>query len=112
MTMQRCTACGKAQYPPRELCSACLADAFEWHEADAGEVLAVTTLHHSHEPAFRPQLPLRIGLVRLEAGPTVVCFLADGCQLGTRVWITARADALLEATRADQPRAAAAAPSR
>ena len=37
-------------------------------------------------------LPLRVGLVRLDAGPTVVCFLTEGCDAGTRVRITARND--------------------
>ena len=46
-------------------------------DAEGGEVLAATALHHSHEAAFRDALPLRVGLVRLDAGPTVVCFLAD-----------------------------------
>jgi uncharacterized protein len=55
-------------------------------------VLAETMLHHSHEPAFNALLPIRVGLVRLDAGPTAVCFLDHGCAAGTRVRITARQD--------------------
>jgi uncharacterized OB-fold protein len=95
LALQRCTKCGSVQYPPRELCSSCLADQLEWRTTDAegGEVLASAALHHSHEAAFRGDLPLRVGLVRLDAGPTFVCFLAAGCDAGTRVGITARNDA-------------------
>jgi len=95
LALQYCTECGKAQYPPRELCGACLADALEWRVSDAvgGVALAGTTLHHSHEPAFRTWPPLRVGLVRLDAGPTAVCLLAPGCEAGTRVRVTAGVDA-------------------
>jgi uncharacterized OB-fold protein len=94
MRLQCCTACGTVQYPPRELCAACLADTLEWRVTDAepGEVLAHTVLHHSHEPAFGAMLPLRVGLVRLDAGATVVCFLAERCCAGTRVSVATRLD--------------------
>jgi uncharacterized protein len=119
LALQRCVACGTVQYPPRELCVACLTDSLEWSvtESEGGELLADTTLHHSHEAAFREALPMRVGLVRLDAGPTVLCFLDAGCVAGARVQITSRSDdrgrAILAATTAaDQPRAATAAPSR
>jgi uncharacterized OB-fold protein len=94
LALQRCTSCGHVQYPPRELCGACLADTLEWRvtAAERGEVLAHTVLHHSHEPAFAAMLPLRIALVRLDAGPTVVCFLAEGCTAGMHVSVTAQLD--------------------
>jgi len=95
LAVQHCTACGAAQYPPRELCVACLADELEWRMSDTtdGELLARTELHHSHDPAFRDKLPLLVALVRLDAGPTAVCFLTDDCDAGTRVRLTARNDA-------------------
>jgi uncharacterized OB-fold protein len=95
LALQRCVACGQVQYPPRELCGRCLADRLEWRmtDAEAGEVIANTVLHHSHEAEFRDALPLRVGLVRLDPGPTVVCFLTEGCGVGMRVRITARNDA-------------------
>jgi uncharacterized OB-fold protein len=94
LALQRCTACGAVQYPPRELCLSCLADALEWRVSDhePGKVLATTTLHHSHDPQFRSRLPLRVGLVRLDAGPTTVCFLAEDCGTGTRVVVSAETD--------------------
>jgi uncharacterized protein len=94
LALQHCTACGTVQYPPRELCSVCLTDRLEWRVTDAegGEVLAATALHRSHEAAFRNLLPLRVGLVRLDVGPSAVCFLPDDGGAGTRVRITARID--------------------
>ena len=42
----------------------------------AGEVLAVTSVVHSHDPGFAGRLPVRVGLVRI-ADVTVVCFLGE-----------------------------------
>ena len=94
LALQHCTTCGTVQYPPRELCVACLADTLTWQvtEDAPGEVLAETMLHHSHEPTFDALLPICVGLVRLDAGPTAVCFLDHFCAAGTRVRITARLD--------------------
>ncbi len=41
----------------------------------AGELLADTVLHHSNDLFFRERLPWRLGLVRLDVGPTVVAHL-------------------------------------
>ncbi len=123
LAMQHCFACGAVQYPPRELCATCLSDTLDWHVRDSaeGQVLASAELQHSHESAFRDRLPLQIGLVLLDAGPTVVCFLTDCCSAGTRVSVTAYLDseerAVLSARAvitpdANPPRAAAAAQSR
>ena len=60
----------------------------------AGVILATTSLHHSHDPAFRPSLPLQVALVHLDAGPTAVCFLTGKPTPGSRVHITARRDTM------------------
>ena len=73
----------------------CLADTLEWRVSDdaPGEVLATTpcctTATNRRSGAM---LPMRVGLVRLDAGPTAVCFLAEDCSAGTRVRVTARLD--------------------
>lgn len=97
--LQRCADCGTAQYPPREMCAACLSDRLAWDTADSlsGKVLARTTLHHSHDPRFRPRLPLTIGLVRFAAGPVAVCWLVGSATPGDVVQIRIGADDLLEA---------------
>ena len=97
--LQRCAACGAAQYPPREFCGACLSDRLDWETAASlpGRVLARTVLHHSNEANFRARLPLTIGLVRLEIGPVAVCFLADTVAVGDDVQVRLNTDALLEA---------------
>ncbi|HTW70427.1 MAG TPA: zinc ribbon domain-containing protein [Acetobacteraceae bacterium] len=97
--LQRCADCGRAQYPPREVCGTCLSEMLHWDSADflPGRVLARTVLHHSNEPAMRPHLPLTIGLVQFDAGPVAVCLLADTILPGHAVQVRLNADALLEA---------------
>lgn len=78
--LQVCGDCGAVQYPAREACRSCLSVSLDWRAQDgAGELIAQTQLHHSHEPFFREHLPWRIGLVRLDAGPTVIAHLHRDC---------------------------------
>ncbi len=66
------------QYPPREACHRCLSCALEWRLQPGGaELLSETTLLHSHDEFFRSRLPIRLGLVRLDSGPSAVVFLDD-----------------------------------
>ena len=97
--LQRCMACRVAQYPPREICGACLSDRLEWESAESlpGRVLARTKLHHSNEARFRSRLPLTCGLVQFDAGPVAVCFLAETSLPGDEARVRQDAKGLLEA---------------
>jgi len=71
--LQVCSDCGTVQYPPRDACCRCLSDALRWRaQSGEGELLSLTTLHHSNDLFFRERLPWRLGLVRLAAGPTAM----------------------------------------
>jgi NAD(P)-dependent dehydrogenase (short-subunit alcohol dehydrogenase family)/uncharacterized OB-fold protein len=75
-SLQHCQACGAVQYPPRDACCACLSVDLAWREtARDGTVIAETRIHASPDPYYRERLPWRSGLVRLSAGPTVLCHL-------------------------------------
>jgi len=74
--LQVCKECGATQYPPREACYQCLSPTLHWQEqSGAGELLAETTLAHSNDLYFRERLPWRLGMVRLDAGPSVMVHL-------------------------------------
>ncbi|SCK60606.1 NAD(P)-dependent dehydrogenase, short-chain alcohol dehydrogenase family [Variovorax sp. HW608] len=74
--LQTCEACGTVQYPPREACHKCLSPLLHWREQSGeGELLSATTLHHSNDLFFRERLPWRLGLVHLDAGPTLMVHL-------------------------------------
>ncbi|WP_417416814.1 SDR family oxidoreductase [Hoeflea sp.] len=74
--LQHCDACGTVQYPPRDACSSCLSVDLAWRDTPrGGTVIAETRIHASPDPFYRERLPWRSGLVRLDAGPTVLCHL-------------------------------------
>ncbi len=80
LALQVCRDCGAVQYPPREVCGACLSERLDWrNQAGAGELISDTVLRHSNELYFRERLPLRLGSVRLDAGPTLIAFVHGAC---------------------------------
>ena len=80
LELQRCAACGRVQYPPREACVHCLSDELEWTMMSGrGELVSETTLHHSLELFFRERVPWRLGLVRLAEGVSLVTHVDARC---------------------------------
>jgi NAD(P)-dependent dehydrogenase (short-subunit alcohol dehydrogenase family)/uncharacterized OB-fold protein len=92
--LQVCAACQAVQYPPREACHKCLSDDLRWRLQDgAGELLATTTVHVSHDLFFRERVPWRLAMVHLDCGPTVVAHLHGSCPPPpARVRVGARLD--------------------
>ena len=91
--LQRCEACGRVQYPPRQVCGGCLSPDLAWRDVpDGGTLLAGTTLHHSNDVYFRERLPWRLGLVKLDCGPSVVAHVMEDCRVEGRVRMSTRLD--------------------
>jgi uncharacterized OB-fold protein len=87
--LQCCGACGTANYPARAVCRACLSDNLT-EVADAGEgaLIATTLVHRSLEPAYAGELPLRVGMVRLDCGPRVLVYVPTDVAVPARVRLT------------------------
>lgn len=84
--LQQCRDCGTVQYPPREACQQCLSTDLAWREqASGGQLVAQTVLHHSNDLFFRERLPWRLGLIKLDCGPTVVAHLHESATQRVRV---------------------------
>ena len=92
--LQVCQRCQAVQYPPRDACHRCLSPQLKWTEQrGGGELLSETVLHHSNDPFYRERLPWRLGLVRLDAGPTVIVHLhGDVGTPPSKVHVGARLD--------------------
>jgi NAD(P)-dependent dehydrogenase (short-subunit alcohol dehydrogenase family)/uncharacterized OB-fold protein len=96
--LQQCQDCAAVLYPPREACVRCAGVRLRWREQGGdGTLLAGTTLHHSNDLFFRERLPWRLGLVKLDAGPTLMVHLPGAAPALTdgaapRVRIAARLD--------------------
>ena len=92
--LQRCVHCSAVQYPPREACHRCLSVDLKWTlQSGSGQLIAESRLFHSHEPYFRRGVPWRVGLVRLDAGPTLVTHIYQSVTSApAAVQVTARLD--------------------
>ena len=95
--LQVCEDCGAVQYPPREACHKCLSPRLRWQQQGGdGVLLSSTTLHHSNDMYFRERLPWRLGLVHLDAGPTLMVHLhgdvPDAVDAPVRLCVGARVD--------------------
>jgi len=92
--LQVCKDCSAVQYPPREACHRCLSPRLQWRpQSGEGRLLGTTTLHHSNDPFFRERLPWRLGLVQLDAGPSVIVHLhGEVGEAPARVRVGARLD--------------------
>jgi len=92
--LQECQECSAVQYPPRSACWRCLSCKLRWREQSGeGELLSATTLHHSNDLFFRERLPWRLGLVKLDAGPTLMVHLhGEVGEAPQRVKVGARLD--------------------
>jgi NAD(P)-dependent dehydrogenase (short-subunit alcohol dehydrogenase family)/uncharacterized OB-fold protein len=74
--LQACRDCGTVQYPPRDVCRACLSHRLVWRQQDGrGELVTETTLRNAQELYFRERLPWRVGIVRLDTGVNVIAYL-------------------------------------
>ncbi|TFZ00844.1 SDR family NAD(P)-dependent oxidoreductase [Ramlibacter henchirensis] len=92
--LQVCKDCQAVQYPPRDACHRCLSPRLQWRpQSGQGELLSATTLHHSNDLFFRERLPWRLGLVKLDSGPSVIVHLhGEVGEPPTRVHVGARLD--------------------
>jgi uncharacterized OB-fold protein len=78
LEIQRCERCGMSAFPDRLWCPVCGADQLHHTAAGPGRVEEETTLRRSSDP-------VRLGTVRLQAGPLVVARLAAGAETGSQV---------------------------
>lgn len=124
LSLQHCRDCGTVQYPPREVCRACLGDALLWRETDGrGRLLSSVALHHSLWEYYKRHIaraPWPIASIGLDCGVTVFAHLAlstfmdgdaDGPAAGSPVKVFTHSDSSLnavviavsEATATDSP---------
>ncbi len=82
LVVQRCAGCGALRFPPRELCSACLATDATWQEVSGrGEIFSYNVMHQVYHPGFATEVPYAVVVVKLEEGPKITSNLVD-CPLG------------------------------
>jgi NAD(P)-dependent dehydrogenase (short-subunit alcohol dehydrogenase family)/uncharacterized OB-fold protein len=91
--LQRCDACGSFCYPAREACPSCLSSGLAFVDAPRrGMLLAETTARVPSDVYFRERAPWRVGLVKMDCGPTIVTHLHADCAEGAPVRMSFQLD--------------------
>jgi NAD(P)-dependent dehydrogenase (short-subunit alcohol dehydrogenase family)/uncharacterized OB-fold protein len=92
--LQCCGECGKYTYPARDACPECLSSDLPFRDAPSeGFLLSETQVEVTSDPYYREHMPWRLGLVRLDCGPTVVAHLHRDCSgLGSRLKLSLQLD--------------------
>jgi uncharacterized OB-fold protein len=81
LVVQRCTACGRRRFPPRDICSDCLGRGAEWVAASGrGRVVSFNVMHQLYHPGFAAEVPYAVALVELEDGGRMLTNVVD-CSL-------------------------------
>lgn len=92
---QRCRACERTQFPPRQHCAHCQAGEPEWlRSAGRGAVHTFTVVHRAPTAAFKDAVPYVIALVDLDEGfrmmMNVLGCPPEAVQIGARVRVVFR----------------------
>ena len=78
LVVQRCSGCGALRFPPRELCSGCLATGATWQEVSGrGEIFTYNVMHQVYHPGFAAAVPYAVVIVKLDEGPKITSNLVD-----------------------------------
>jgi uncharacterized OB-fold protein len=78
LEIQRCQGCGTSVFPDRLWCPSCGADELRHVAAGPGRVEEETVLRRTADP-------IRLGTVRLDAGPILIARLSRHARTGTEV---------------------------
>jgi uncharacterized protein len=75
LRLQRCSACGKAYFPPRPFCPNCWSRDVAVFRASGRGRLYSYVIHHRPVPGFSP--PYAIAVVELEEGPRLMTNIVE-----------------------------------
>jgi uncharacterized OB-fold protein len=95
LQIQRCESCGAHLFPERLRCSNCGGTELRHVPAGPGHLEEETTLR-------RPQPGVRLGSIRLAAGPVVIARLADGAGAGMEVRLDQIPDGAIHARKTER----------
>ncbi len=78
LALQQCKQCGRHQFYPRALCTACGYDELVWVRASGdGIVYSYTIARRAAHPAFASRVPYVVALIDLEEGPRMLSNIVD-----------------------------------
>ncbi len=70
LVVQRCTACQRLHYPPRQRCDQCGANDFDWKQVEGkGHVLEYFVIRDSRIWRLQGEQPINMALITLDEDP-------------------------------------------
>ena len=98
--LQRCTACGHHNHPPKIICPKCHAQKLEWAAvARTGTLYSYTIVHRPPTAAFKADVPYAVGLVDVDG--TGVRLLSSIVAPLDQVKVGMRLELVFDAVRED-----------
>ena len=93
LSMQRCETCGRLQFYPRPVCTACFSTQLSWQPVSGtGVVEAFTLVRVPVREAFRPDVPIMLAEIQLREGVRMISRIVgapeDGIHVGDEVTVT------------------------
>lgn len=70
--IQRCTACTKPYFYPRDYCPRCSSDAVEWFRCSGRASLHSYVIEHRPGPGYADDVPYVVAVVELDEGPRLM----------------------------------------
>lgn len=99
--LQVCDNCQAVHYPVRDICPSCWQESLAWQSVSPeGRVSSFTELHVSDKAEWADKLPLRLGLVKLDAGPNILAFMSANATINAPVTLVFESDAFVAKERA------------
>lgn len=78
LLIQKCLACGRFRYFPREHCPTCSDQTYEWVQASGmGTLFSWIIVYPPTLPAFQQKVPYPVILVELEEGVRMISNIVD-----------------------------------
>jgi uncharacterized OB-fold protein len=76
LRLQRCSACDRHQFYPRNICSHCGGGKLEWDTVSGqGKIASFTTVHRAISDSYTA--PYTVALIDLEEGPRMMSNIVD-----------------------------------
>ena len=78
LLIQRCAACGRAQFYPRAYCGGCHGTALAWEAASGAATLyTYTVVRRAPSAEFADRVPYVLAIVELAEGPRLMSTVVD-----------------------------------
>ena len=89
--IQHCKACGAFIFYPRPVCPECFGGEFDWAQASGeGEVLTYSVVYQAPYPAYAPNTPYILAVIKLKEGPQMMANVLNCPTKGIKVGLKVR----------------------